>query len=95
MRANLEAMHGLALSEAVAVALAEVLGGSDAHALVAAACRRALAERRPLVQVLCEDPAVRRQLTPEQIACALAPDQYLGAAPAFVARVLERRATGR
>ena len=88
MRANLEASGGALLAEAVAMTLAEALGKHEAHACVAAACRRAEAEGRPLGDVLAEDPAVGRHLDRPAIEKLLAPDDYLGASRRFIERVL-------
>ena len=90
MRANLDAPGGTLLAESVAMALAESLGTREAHACVAAACRRAVDERRPLADVLNDDPVVTRHLDRAAIARRLSPDHYLGAAHAFIARVLSR-----
>jgi 3-carboxy-cis,cis-muconate cycloisomerase len=92
MRANIDAAGGVALAEAIVMALAEPLGRDEAHARVEAAVRRATAERRSLRDVLGDDPMVTRHLDRSEIARRLSPDQYLGAAQAFVERVLARRA---
>ena len=88
MRANLESLRGLTQAEAVVVALTRQVGKKDAQALVNEACRRAVAEERPLSEVLASEPAVTRVLDAAAIARALAPDQYLGQAGAFVDRVV-------
>src|SRR5262245_42829893 len=88
MRANLDITRGLAQSEAVAMALGRELGKHDAHALVEAASRRAFAEERPLADVLAEDAAVTRVMTRDALEQCLSPDRYLGAADAFVDRIL-------
>ena len=90
MRANLDASGGTLLAESVAMALAESLGTREAHACVAAACRHAASERRPLADVLNDDPVVTRHLDRAEIARRLSPDHYLGVAHAFIARVLSR-----
>lgn len=91
MRQNLAATRGLALSEAVTMALAASLGKSDAHARVEEACRRAVAERRDLVDVLSEDPVVTAVLDRAALERHLTPERYLGAARAFVDRILALR----
>ena len=90
MRANIDASGGNLLAESIAMALAESLGKREAHACVAAACRRAADERRPLADVLGDDPLVTRHLDRAAIARRLSPDHYLGAAHAFIERVLSR-----
>ena len=95
MRANLEAAGGALGAEAVAMALAETLGKREAHACVEAACHRASAERRPLVDVLAEDPTVAGHLDRAEIERRLTPEHYLGSARHFIEQVLSRRtATG-
>jgi 3-carboxy-cis,cis-muconate cycloisomerase len=91
MRANIDAAGGTLLAEAVAMALAGALGKSEAHACVEAACRRAEAERRPLADVLSQDPVVTRHLDRDELSRRLSPDNYLGAAQRFIERVLSRR----
>ena len=46
MRANLDTTHGLIMAEAVTFALAETIGKSDAHHLVEAASKKAVAEKK-------------------------------------------------
>ncbi len=90
MAANLLLSGGLAMAEAVSMALAEHLGRREAHSLVDAACRKAQESRRPLADVLKDEAAVAPHLTPLDIDRLLAPAGYLGAARAFVDRVLLR-----
>ena len=88
MRRNLEITGGLTLAEAISMALAEHVGKPEAHALVEEASRRAVDAGRPLADTLSEDAAVTRWLSPAQIRDRLTPEGYLGAARAFVDRVL-------
>ena len=90
MRANAEASGGLLLAESIAMTLAESIGKHDAHATVAAACRRAAAEGLPLGDVLGDDPLVTRHLDRAEIARRLSPDNYLGATRDYIDRVLAR-----
>lgn len=92
MRANLDATHGLTLAEAVMMALGEHIGRLEAHHLVEAACRRALAERRPLRAVLGAMPAVTGRLAPAELDRLLDPAAYLGATGVFIERVLAAHA---
>ena len=62
MRANLDATHGLIMAEAVTFALAEKIGKSDAHHLVEAASKKAVAEKKHLRDVLTSDSKVTAQL---------------------------------
>ena len=90
MRANLAITRGLALAEAVTMALAERVGRSAAYTLVEQATRRATNDGVSLADALAADPAVSRHLTRAEIDRRLMPDTYLGASRVFVERVLER-----
>ncbi len=92
MRENADTTGGLALAESVAMALAPALGKAEAHACVEAACRRARQERRPLADVLADDPLVTQHLDGAAIARCLTPEHYLGATRVFIDRVLSRYA---
>lgn len=88
MRANLDITHGLIMAEAVTMALGEAMGRLDAHRLVEARCRDAVAQQRELHDVLRDDADVARVLDAEALARLMDPQHYLGAALAFVDRVL-------
>lgn len=94
MTANLEATYGLIMAEAVMMRLAARLGKTEAHAIVGAACRRALDERRHLRDVLLDDTSVTSVLSRAEITDALSPEQYLGATAAFIARTLDEGGSG-
>jgi 3-carboxy-cis,cis-muconate cycloisomerase len=89
MAANLAATKDLPLAGHVTSLLAGVLGGVQAHDLVAEAGQRAVSAGLPLRDVLLSVPTLAGRLTsagitPEQIESALEPAGYLGAADAFV-----------
>jgi 3-carboxy-cis,cis-muconate cycloisomerase len=93
MAGNLAATKGLPLAEHVTSLLAGVLGGVQAHDLVAEAAQRAVSSGLPLHDVLLAVPKLEGRLasagiTPEQIEAALEPAGYLGAADAFVTAAL-------
>ena len=90
MRRNLDATGGLIMAEAVMMALAPLLGRGEAHDAVHHACDVALAEGIGLAEALGREPAVAAVLTPERIAAITDPASYLGAAGAFVDRVLAK-----
>ncbi|MXY24052.1 MAG: 3-carboxy-cis,cis-muconate cycloisomerase [Acidobacteria bacterium] len=90
MRANAEASGGLLLAESIAMTLAKSVGKHEAHACIAAACRRAAAEGRPFADVLGDDPLVTQHLDRAEIARRLSPDNYLGATRDYIDRVLAR-----
>jgi 3-carboxy-cis,cis-muconate cycloisomerase len=88
MRANLDATQGLIMAEAVAMALAEKVGKSDAHHLVEAASKKAVAEKKHLREVLAADSKVTAHLSPEKIAALFEPMAYQGASQALIDRLL-------
>jgi 3-carboxy-cis,cis-muconate cycloisomerase len=88
MRANLDATDGLIMAEAVAMALAEKIGKSDAHHLVEAASRKAVKDKKHLRDVLLEDANVTAQLDANTIAKLFEPMAYQGASQALIDRLL-------
>ncbi|MEH2625898.1 3-carboxy-cis,cis-muconate cycloisomerase [Bradyrhizobium sp. AZCC 1719] len=88
MRANLDATDGLIMAEAVAMALAEKIGKSDAHHLVEAASRKAVKDKKHLRDVLLEDANVTAQLDADAIAKLFEPMAYQGASQALIDRLL-------
>ena len=91
MVSNLELTRGLILAEAVAMALADKLGKAEAHALIEEASASALAGRKSLREVLAADARVSAQLSAAELERLLDPRNYLGEAPALVARALAAR----
>jgi 3-carboxy-cis,cis-muconate cycloisomerase len=94
MAANLAATKGLPLAEHVSSLLAGVLGGAQAHDLVAEAGARATSAGLPLRDVLLSVPKLEERLssagiTAEQIDSALEPSGYLGATDAFITAALD------
>jgi 3-carboxy-cis,cis-muconate cycloisomerase len=89
MLENLGVTQGLIFAEAATMALSEKMGRSAAHQVVEAACGRAQDERRHLREVLAEDAQVGKYLSSAEIDGLFDPRKYLGAAEAFVDRVVE------
>jgi 3-carboxy-cis,cis-muconate cycloisomerase len=88
MRANVDVLHGLILSEAVMLALGEHTGRQVAHDIVYEAAMAAFEQRRPLADLLLADPRVTAHLTAEEISQLLRPEAYTGLAGLFTDRVL-------
>jgi 3-carboxy-cis,cis-muconate cycloisomerase len=88
MNANLEATGGLVLTEAVSIALAEVVGRAQAHELIEHAAQRAIQEKKHLRAVLLEMPEVAKHLSDSELDRLLDPKNYLGSAQKFIERVL-------
>ncbi len=91
MAKNLGMTHGLIVAEAVMMGLAPVIGRNEAHDLVYDACRAAIESDRPLFDVLMETPSVAGPLGADKLRALTDPANYLGAAPAMVDRLLDRR----
>lgn len=89
MTANLELTHGLVLAESVGAALAEHTGRMAAHKILEEASRQAVAERRALLSVLTEMPAVTQHLSLERLHQLLDPAEYLGSTAQMIARTLK------
>ncbi len=91
MRENVDALHGLILSEAVMLALGEHVGRQVSHEIVYEAAMTAFETRRPLKEILLADPRVTAHLSAGQIDALLQPAAYTGLAGVFVDRVTEVR----
>jgi 3-carboxy-cis,cis-muconate cycloisomerase len=88
MRINLDATHGLIMAEAVAMALAEKIGKSEAHHLVEAASKKAVAEKKDLRDVLTGDIKVTAHLSADRLAKLFEPMAYQGVSQALIDRLL-------
>src|ERR1700704_651049 len=88
MRVNLDATHGLIMAEAVTMALAEQIGKREAHHLVEAASKRAVAEQQHLRDVLAKDAKVTALLSANNLAKLSEPMAYQGASQALIDRLL-------
>jgi 3-carboxy-cis,cis-muconate cycloisomerase len=88
MRANLDATGGLIMAEAVAMALAEKIGKQEAHHLVEAASKKAVAEKKALRDVLAKDQKIIAHLGAERIKKLLEPMAYQGVSQALIDRLL-------
>ena len=98
MAANLAATKGLPLAEHVTSLLTGVLGGAQAHNLVAEAGERAVSAGLPLRDVLLSVPKLEERLasagiTAEQIDSALEPAGYLGVTDALITAALDAHET--
>jgi 3-carboxy-cis,cis-muconate cycloisomerase len=88
MLKNLDLLDGLALSEAIMLALGKDLGRQTAHEVVYECSMRSFEQGLSFRQVLAEHPLVSAHLTPPQIEDLLNPAHYTGLAGQFVDRVL-------
>ena len=90
MGQNLEATHGLIFAEAVTVALADRMGKMPAHLLIEKACKKSLESKRPLKDVLREEPALHGHLAPVDLEGLFEARNYLGVANQFIDRVIAK-----
>ena len=89
IRRNLGFLHGINMAESVMIELTRRgMNRQDAHERIRLASMQALAENRPLAEVLGEDPEVIRYCSRQDISVLLAPDSYIGTSVAQVNRVI-------
>jgi 3-carboxy-cis,cis-muconate cycloisomerase len=88
MRVNLDATNGLIMAESVTMALAEKIGKSEAHHLIEAASKKAVAEKKGLRDVLTGDTKVIAHLDAGKIASLFEPMAYQGVSQTLVDRLL-------
>ncbi|MFX4309511.1 3-carboxy-cis,cis-muconate cycloisomerase [Acinetobacter soli] len=78
MRANIECTQGLIMAEAVMMALAPHLGRLNAHYVVEAACKKAVAEHKHLKDIMAETAEVTALFDAKQFEAIFKPESYLG-----------------
>jgi 3-carboxy-cis,cis-muconate cycloisomerase len=88
MRLNLGATRGLIMAEAVTFALAEKIGKSEAHHLVEAASKKAVAEKKHLRDVLAGDSKITAHLGADKLTQLFEPMAYQGVSQALIERLL-------
>lgn len=88
MRANLDAQHGYVLSEPVLRKLSDRVGKHAAHRLVYDAAMAGVERGISFSEALLHDPAVMKHLDDDDVAACLDIGRAVGAAPAFVDRIL-------
>jgi 3-carboxy-cis,cis-muconate cycloisomerase len=89
MRANLDVTGGLIMAEAVTMALAAKIGKADAHHLIEAASKKAVAEKKHLRDILAGDSTIAAQLGGRDgLAKLFEPMAYQGASQALIDRLL-------
>lgn len=82
MRANIDRMHGVVFSEALGSVVARALGPAKASAVVSQASQRAMAQARPILDILREDAALMAQVDAQALSAALSTEAQLdGALP--------------
>jgi 3-carboxy-cis,cis-muconate cycloisomerase len=88
MRSNLDTTGGLIMAEAVTMRLAEKIGKSEAHHLIEAASKQAVAGKKHLREVLSADPKITSQIDAGELAKLFEPMAYQGASQALIDRLL-------
>lgn len=88
MRRNIDLTEGLVMSEAVMMGLGPYIGREVAHDLVYDLCRQAIAEKKPLLDLLAAHPEVSRHVDRAALQRMLDPANYLGQSGHMVDRVL-------
>jgi 3-carboxy-cis,cis-muconate cycloisomerase len=76
------------MAEAVTMALAEKIGKSEAHHLVEAASKMAVADKKDLRDVLTKDAKVTAHLSADRLTKLFEPMAYQGASQALIDRLL-------
>jgi 3-carboxy-cis,cis-muconate cycloisomerase len=91
MRRNIDMTDGLVMSEAVMMGLGHHLGREAAHDLVYDLCREAIAQKKPLLDLLAAHPDISRHVDRAALQAMLDPANYLGQSGHMVDRVLATR----
>ena len=94
MQRNIECTNGLIMAEAVMMALAPKLGRLNAHHLVEAACKTAVAEQRHLKSVIQNLDEVTAYFSAVQLDEIFKPESYLGNIQDQIDAVLQEAKTG-
>ncbi|MDO9033575.1 MAG: adenylosuccinate lyase [Methanoregula sp.] len=91
IRRNLGFLHGINMAESVMIELTKRgMNRQDSHERVRMASMQALAENRPLSDVLGADPEIVCYCSKSDIAALLNPDTYIGTSVMQVERVIEK-----
>jgi len=89
IRRNLAFLHGINMAESVMIDLTRRgMNRQDAHERIRLASMQALAESRPLADVLGKDQEILRFCSQAEIAALLSPDAYIGTAVEQVQAVI-------
>ncbi|MFE7355179.1 3-carboxy-cis,cis-muconate cycloisomerase [Streptomyces sp. NPDC057543] len=95
MRGNLDATHGLIVTERLVAVLAPLAGRAEARAAVTRAGERAVLERTGLLEALRGEPDLAGLVPDERLRALTDPTDYPGSAGALVDRALDRSGHGR
>jgi adenylosuccinate lyase len=91
VRKNLDLLQGVNLAESAMIELTRRgVNRQQAHERMRIASMQALEQRRPLADVLAEDPLVASRLSAKDLSLLLEPDRYIGTAVAQVDAVIRK-----
>ena len=88
MAANLDLTRGLVMAEAVTMGLAETIGKADAHHLIEAASKKAVADKAHLRDVLTADAEITKHLDAAALDRLFDPLAYQGVSQHLIDRLL-------
>jgi adenylosuccinate lyase len=91
IRRNLGFLHGINMAESVMIDLTKKgMSRQDSHERIRMASMQALAEGRPLAEILAKDPEIVRFCSQSDIAALLSPDAYIGTSVKQVERLIQK-----
>lgn len=91
IRRNLMLLQGVNMAESVMIELTRRgMDRQEAHEIMRVASMQALAEKRPLAEILSKHPGIAALASPEEIAALLDPDAYIGTAIWQVDRLADK-----
>ena len=94
MQQNLDCTNGLIMAEAVMMALAPKIGRLNAHHLVEAACKTAVAQKQHLSEVVSQLDEVKEHFSQTEILEIFKAENYLGNIQAQIDAVLQEAQGG-
>jgi 3-carboxy-cis,cis-muconate cycloisomerase len=94
MQQNLDCTNGLIMAEAVMMALAPKIGRLNAHHVVEAACKTAVAQNQHLSEVVSQLDEVKEHFSPTEILEIFKAENYLGNIQAQIDAVLQEAQGG-
>ncbi|MFM9941366.1 MAG: adenylosuccinate lyase family protein [Hyphomicrobiaceae bacterium] len=87
MRENVDRLGGVLLSERAMFVLQRIMPLGEAHDVVHEAALKAIADKRPLIDVLLADPTVAGKVNQADLTEALKPEAYIGLSVEVVDRI--------
>jgi 3-carboxy-cis,cis-muconate cycloisomerase len=94
MQKHLDLTDGLIFAEAIAAALGEKVGRTQARELIDAAAQRADTEKKPFRELIEQDEKIRPHFSADELDSLFDAQNYTGAADHFIDRVIEQHNPG-